>query len=425
MARWGRPVDGRAPWLAYGVDALCRQLTQAVLRGLEVPGVSYSQMFKRYMAQYGPKVAVLAATLFGVIGLQLYAPQIIRKFIDQATAGVALAQLMPLAFAFLFVAVANQLLGALSTYLGADVGWGATNALRVDLFRHALHLDLRYHKERTSGEMIERIDGDVTYLANFFSQFVVKVAGSLLLVVGILVLLWREDWRVGLALCLYVLCVVWVLHRRREIAVPATQIERAENARLIGFLEERLAGIDDIRANGAGGYVMRRSYEVQRRWYHQSLKAWLLQVSIWTAMMVMTTGGHILALGMGIALYQGGWITLGTVYLFFNYVTLLEGPLDELSRQLQEFQRAGAGYRRVRELFAEQSTIVGGNGPELPVRAHAVAFEQVSFAYDDDQGVLKEIHFELAPGERLGLLGRTGSGKTTLIRLLFRFYDPD
>lgn len=93
MARWGRPVDGRAPWLAYGVDALCRQLTQAVLRGLEVPGVSYSQMFKRYMAQYGPKVAVLAATLFGVIGLQLYAPQIIRKFIDQATAGVALAQL--------------------------------------------------------------------------------------------------------------------------------------------------------------------------------------------------------------------------------------------------------------------------------------------------------------------------------------------
>src|SRR5690606_21322969 len=132
------------------------------------------------------------------IGLQLVAPRLVRDFIDAARDGATLAALYRTAGLFLAAALGNQLLAVLSTYLSADVGWRATNALRADLFRHTLGLDMRFHKDRTPGELIERIDGDATHLANFLSQFVVVVTGSLLLVVGILVLLWPEDWRAGL-----------------------------------------------------------------------------------------------------------------------------------------------------------------------------------------------------------------------------------
>ncbi len=383
----------------------------------------YIQMWGRYLSPYRLKVALLATTLFVGIGLQLLAPQIVRTFIDEAAAGSALGELVRLALYFLGAALANQLLAALATYLSADVGWSATNTLRLDLFRHTLRLNMRFHKDRTPGELIERIDGDVTHLSNFFSQFVVRVAGSLLLVLGILGLLWREDWRVGAVLSLYVGVVTWVLHRRREVAVPATHMEREANAQIYGFIEERLAGIDDIRANGAGGHVMHRLLGVQRDWFHKSVTAWRMRVGIWLMMMVMTMAGHILVLGLGVALFQAGVVTLGTVYLFYNYMNMLEDPLDELSRQLQEFQRAGAGFQRVRELLAERPTIVDGPGSDLQAQAHDVAFERVSFSYGDDHPVLREVSFHLPAGETLGLLGRTGSGKTTLVRLLFRFYD--
>lgn len=386
--------------------------------------MTYAHLWGRYLSPHRIKVALLTITLFSGIGLQLFAPQIVRTFIDSAADGAALVELVRLALLFLGVALANQALAAVATYLSADVGWSATNTLRLDLFRHALRLDMRYHKERTPGELIERIDGDVTHLSNFFSQFVVRVTGSLLLVLGILVLLWQEDWRVGAVLTVYVAGVTWVLHRRREVAVPATHMEREANARLYGFIEERLAGIDDIRANGAGGYVMHRLRGVQRDWFHKSVTAWRMRVGIWLLMMIMTMAGHILILGLGIGLFQAGVVTLGTVYLFYNYMNMLEDPLDELSRQLQEFQRAGAGFQRVRELLGERPEITDGAMTALAAKAHTVEFEHVTFSYGEDHGVLNDISFRLEAGETLGLLGRTGSGKSTLIRLLFRFYDP-
>ena len=431
--------------------------------------MSYVRIWKQYLEAQGAKVALLALALLGSIVLQLLSPQIVRRFIDGAAAGADLALLSRLAVYFLIAAVANQGLAALAAYLGADIGWRATNRLRADLFRHALGLDMQFHKERSPGTLIERIDGDVTHLSNFFSQFAVRVVGALLLVGGILVLLWLEDWRAGLALTLYVLAAVYVLVRRREVAVPATQVQREANATVFGFIEERLSGIEDIRANGAGAHVMRRLGEVHEKWFKVSRRAWNLQVSVFTAMVAFSSVGYVGILALGVWLYLKGAVTLGAVYLFFNYMTMLEDPLDAISQQMQEFQHAGAGARRAMELLAERPRIADGDGaggdrsaaqagsaggdraagqsraaPGVPgaveagaqgavtagerlvvaaARAHAIEFDNVSFSYDD-QPVLKNISFRLEPGQTLGLLGRTGSGKTTLVRLLVRLYDP-
>jgi ABC-type multidrug transport system fused ATPase/permease subunit len=383
---------------------------------------AYIQLLSRYLRPLLPKAALLAVCLFTAIGLQLYIPQLVRAFIDLATAKAALEQLTGIALTFLALSVCNQGLGAAATYLAADVGWSATNALRADLFRHALSLDMSYHKDRTPGEMIERLDGDVTSISNLFAQFLVRISAAAVMTFGVLILLWREDARVGAVLTVYTAIALIVLHRRREIAVEPTRREREMSAQGFGFIEERLAGLDDIRANGAGRYVMHRFLEVQREWYAAARHAWLTRSTLWIAMGVLFSSGYLLTLGLGIWLYTAGSVTLGTVYLFFQYLGLLESPLDQITQQLQEFQKAAAGVRRVQEMSTQNSSLTSGPRSLAATGALGVAFEDVRFQYSE-QYVLKGVSFALQPGETLGLLGRTGSGKTTLIRLLFRLYD--
>ncbi|RIH85761.1 putative ABC transporter ATP-binding protein [Calidithermus terrae] len=397
-------------------------VSQRLSAGRPREGNLYLRFLGHYLAPYRGKVLVLALSLFAASGLQLYTPQLVRQFIDQATAGGTLEVLVGIAIVYLVLAVGRQLLAALSTYLSADVGWSSTNQLRADLFGHTLRLDLAYHKERTPGELIERIDGDVTSIANFFSQFLVQVTGAVLLMGGILVVLWLEDWRVGLVLSVFTLAVTYVLFARREVAVPATRAEREASAQVFGFVEERLAGLDDIRANGAGRYTLRRFLEVQRELYARGTHAWWMRGTFWLLFGSLFSLGNLLALGMGIGLYLDGSISLGTVYLFFNYVLMLEAPVEQITQQLQEFQRAAAGMRRVSEMLQTAPQVRDGSRSLPQRRAHAVEFRGVRFAYED-QNVLKGLSFRLEPGQTLGLLGRTGSGKTTLIRLLFRLYD--
>ncbi|GGJ50405.1 ABC transporter ATP-binding protein [Deinococcus roseus] len=383
----------------------------------------YLNILGQYLRPLKGKVAVLMLAMLAGIGLQLWIPQVTRDFIDAATQKAPEGTLIHLAVLFLVFALLNQAFSTLSTYLSADIGWTTTNRLRVDLFRRVLRLDMRFHKDRTPGELIERIDGDVTSISNFFSQFVVRVTSSVLLAAGTLILLWREDWRVGLIITAYVVVIFFVLQKRAEVAVPATRLEREASASMFGFIEERLAGLDDIRANGAGRYTMHRMHHVAKDWLQKNLTSWYMRSTIWTSMMVLFSLGYCLTLGVGVYFFQQGLITLGTVYLFFNYMRMLEAPLDEITRQMQEFQKASAGILRVEELQQEKLDIEDHGTQHLPAGALGVDFEGLTFAYGEHL-VLKNLSFQLKAGEVLGLLGRTGSGKSTLVRLLFRLYDP-
>src|SRR6267143_587655 len=174
-------------------------------------GNPYLELFRRYVGPQWRRTALLAALILVSIGLQLFEPQLLRTFIDGATGGAALETLSLIALAFVGVALATNLVTAAAQYLGEDLGWTATNALRADLALHCLRLDLSFHKGRTPGELIERIDGDVTALATFFSRFVVNVVGNLLLLVGVLVVVWREDVRAGIALTLFAAFAVFLM----------------------------------------------------------------------------------------------------------------------------------------------------------------------------------------------------------------------
>jgi len=410
---------------------------------MRIPLKQYWNLLVNYLESQWPRALLLSVLLFSSIGLQLVNPQIMRHFIDTAQSGGASETLLRVALLFIGVALVQQVASVLATYVSENVAWTATNALRADLAEHCLCLDMSFHNAHTPGEMIERVDGDVTALSNFFSQFVIQVLGNALLLVGVLALLFREDWRVGLALTGFALLALFILGRFRNVAVPHWTAERQASADLFGFLEERLSGTEDIRSNGAEAYVMRHFYRLMRELMQRSLKAALMVNILLNTSFLSFALGNAVAFVVGAWLFQERVLTIGTVYITFHYTTMLERPIRQITRQMEDLQKAGAGITRIRELFYRQSKIqdLAASLPEgsaLPRGALAVEFQDVSFGYDDavssgdskpsDNGkdtVLRDLSFRLPPGTVLGLLGRTGSGKTTLTRLLFRLYDPD
>jgi ABC-type multidrug transport system fused ATPase/permease subunit len=374
-------------------------------------------------------VALLAVLLFGNIGLQLINPQIMRRFIDAALAGQDLEGLTTMALSFIGVALLQQIISVTATYVSENVGWTATNQLRYDLARHCLYLDMSFLNRHTPGEMIERIDGDVEILSAFFSQFVLQLLGNGILLVGVLVLLFREHVYVGLALTVFVVVTLLVLNRVRHVVVPYWKAARESSAGYFGFLEERLAGTEEIRASGTKPYVMRRFFELVRAWWQKTVRARLMGILARRVSWLLFTVGTSVSLILGANLYATGLLTIGAVYLIFHYATMLSHPMERISEEFERLQQAGASIARIQELLQTESKLERKPSQAiLPAGPLAVTFDGVSFAYastdEEREFVLHDLSFELEPGRVLGLLGRTGSGKTTLARLLFRLYDP-
>jgi ATP-binding cassette, subfamily B, bacterial len=357
------------------------------------------------------------------IGLQLVNPQILRYFIDTAQSGGATQSLLLAALLFIGVAIGYQWLNVLTTYLSEHVGWTATNALRSDLALHCLRLDPSFHKQRTSGELIERIDGDASVLANFFSQFVIQVLGNLLLLLGVLLVLALEDWRVAAVLAILSIVVLLALVSVQRVAVPHWQAARQASADQFGFIAERLAGTEDIRSSGATDYTLHKLYGWMHERLHKERKASVIGMSTDIVPQLCLVLSTALIFTLGYILHQRGAMTTGTVYMVLFYTGLLFQPLLFISNQLQQLQQATAAIIRVQELFQTRSAIQDGDGGPLPAGALSVEFDAVTFGYDPGITVLDRVSFQIRPGQVLGILGRTGSGKTTITRLLLRLYD--
>jgi ABC-type multidrug transport system fused ATPase/permease subunit len=399
---------------------------------MHLPLRDYGSLLARYLRAQRAKVFLLALLLLGSIGLQLVNPQLVRSFIDAAQAGSPLATLLQLALLFLGAAFLNYLLTLALTYLSEDVGWRTTNALRTDLAAHCLRLDMRFHQHYTPGALIERVDGDVGQLARFFAQLFLRLVSNLILLVGVLAVLAWEDWRLAAGFLAFLGGAFWILFRLRNFATPYLEAERAASADLFGFLEERLGGRDDLRANGAIPYTIQRLFLVMRAYWRAGMAARVRGAIFGSIIVDWNEVGTALVLALGAFLFLHDTLSIGVLYLLYAYIRQLTGPLLDLTGELQQLQEASASINRIKALLDERSTITEGAVSTLPGGPLAVAFKGVHFAYDqpateqnaDHKPLLADFTLALPAGRTLGVLGRTGSGKTTLTRLLLRFYDP-
>lgn len=381
-------------------------------------------LLKTYLRPWWPRTLLLFLLLGGGIAAQLINPQILRAFIDTATGGGSQRALLRAALAYLALAAAQQVLQTAASYVSEDVGWRATNRLRADLTAHCLRLDMSFHNAHTPGELIERVDGDVSTLATFFSQLVVQVWGNGLLALGILILLWREDWRVGLVGTAYALLLAGFLRGIQRRSVRLMTAARQAQAALIGFLEEAFVSLEDIHANGGDAYLLRRFYELARQVLLTMRRASMMTETIFTATYLLYTFTLCAVLVIGAVLLRQGVMTIGGLFLVVTYVTQLETPLSEIRRQVTRLHEALAGVQRIGEFLRLRPAIANAGAARLPPGPLSVTFDSVTFSYEA-RPTVTDVRFHLAAGQVLGLLGRTGSGKTTLGRLLFRLYDVD
>ncbi len=394
-----------------------------------IPVRAYLRLLRRYLRPLRRRVALLVVLLGAGIACQAINPQLIRAFLDRASSGSALGGLLTLAGGFTALAVGHQVLNVAATYVAEQVGWRATNELRADLAEHVLHLDMGFHKGHTPGELIERIDGDVTTLSEFFASFVIRVLGNLVLVVTVLALLWRESVWVGLTMTGWALLVLAGMLAIQTVALPWWKAMRARSAEFFGFLGEQLAGTEDVRSSGGVPFMMHRFTRVMRAWLPEQVRARMGFAALWGwSIITYLIIGMALVFWLGWQGLQAGTLTIGAVYLIFNYSDMMREPLEQIRQQMEVLQKAGAGIARVEELLAVRSRLDETGTAGLPPGALPVVLRAVRFAYRDDESdgepVLEDIDLTLAPGRVLGVLGRTGSGKSTLARLLTRLYDP-
>ena len=394
---------------------------------LMIPIGDYYQLLVEHLRPLRRRVFGLAVLVFATVALTLLNPQFVRRFIDLATTGGTADQLIPLALWFIAVAIVIQVLSVTTTYLAEDIGWSATNRLRAELARHVLDLDMSFHKAHTPGELIERIDGDVTALSNFFSAFVIKVVANALLIAGILVVLWLENVWVGFGITVFALIAMVIMLRLEAVALPWWKAVRATSAKLYGFIGEQLAGTEDIRANGGVPYMMFRLNVLLREWLPQRVRGFMGFGLMWSTGVGTYALSGALVFWLGSLFFGTGALTLGSVYVIFFYTEMMRQPMEQIRQQMEDFQKANAGIARVRELLETESVLRHDGEQQLSAGPLSVSLEGVHFAYDDAAGnerVLQDVTFELAPGRVLGVLGRSGSGKTTIARLLTRLYDP-
>ena len=392
-----------------------------------IPVRAYFRLFTGYLRPHRRMALLLAVVLGGTIALQLINPQLIRRFIDGAVAGDPTSALIPLAVAFMVIAVVHQILMVWATYLAEQIGWSATNQLRVDLADHVLHLDMGFHKSTSPGALIERIDGDVTALSNFFSSMIIKVLGNAVLLAGILVLLWIESWIVGLTITVLIVITFLGLFRLHGVTVPWQKAIRATSAEMYGFIGEQVDGTEDIEANGATGYMLSRFDDIQRRWLPQVVRGWTGWALMWASSMALYFASLATAFVLGAWLFGVGTLTIGAVYIVFQYIEMAHRPIEQIREELIDLQKAGASIDRVQELLDTETRLVQRDTAALPQGPLAVTFDAVTFAYDDEGGteiVLDDVGFSIAPGRVVGLLGRTGSGKSTIARLVTRLHEP-
>lgn len=383
------------------------------------------RLFFSYLKPHRLQVTLLWLALLATIGAQLANPQIIRRFIDAAEAGSALNVLLGAAGIYLAIAFFEQMLGLITTYLGTDIGWRVTNQLREDVLLHCLKLDRNFHKAHGPGELIERIDGDINDLRNFFSQLALNLLNNLLLLGGILLLLWWEDWRIGLTVTLVAIAGLLLVDGLRRRAVPFWQRSRQAVAELFGFLEERLQGTEDIRANGAVSHVLQEFFAHIQSVYATARRTRFFNVGGLMIPILVFGIAYAALFLLGDRLYRQQSLSIGAVYLVIHYLGLLSGPLWEIVNEVRDLQSAGASVRRVQELMQTKNPIEDKGRLRLIHGPLSVHFEQVSLRYEaQSDSVLRTITFHLRPGKVLALLGRTGSGKTSLTRLLLRMVEP-
>jgi ATP-binding cassette, subfamily B, multidrug efflux pump len=448
----------------------------------EILGKAYdAQLMRRllgYLRPYTGRVLIALAAIIAASVLQLAQPYLVKLAIDEYIATGDFDGLNRIALAFLLILVASFALEYLQTWTLQMTGQRIMYDLRMQIYRHLQRLDVKYYDRNPVGRMMTRVTSDVDALNEMFTAGVVSIFGDVFTLVGIMIVLVSMDWRLALVTFTVLPFIVLVTQWFRRNVRQSYRTVRLWIARINAFLQEHITGMATVQLFRREA----RSYDafdaINRKHRDANIDSIFYYAVFYPAIEVLAAVATALIIWYGGLWSLEGTVTLGSLVAFIQYSQRFFRPISDMSEKFNVLQGAMASSERLfglldtrveivrlkadttedpREIFRLKADATGGAigaeatgsavGAEAkggaigdvaaaapcaaPVAsafrrketAGTIAFEQVWFAYNGEDWVLRDVSFEVRPGDRVGIVGATGAGKSTIISLLLRFYD--
>jgi ATP-binding cassette subfamily B multidrug efflux pump len=377
-----------------------------------------------YMRPYTSLALLATATTVAGTVMQLARPYLLMLITDDILArhGAAFEWLVGL---YLLSYVVTWLSNVFQTTLTARVGQSVIRDLRRHLYGHIQNLSLSFFDSRPAGNILVRVTNDVNALSDLFTNGVVTVITNTFMIIGIVVLMLALQWNLALA-CFAVLPFLWALSAglRREIRFGWQRVRR-RLSRLNAHLNEAIQGMRVtqafVREETNAGFFWGINYAYYRTWMDTQRSSALFGPLVNVAGAI----GTAVVFWYGAELLQHGAVTVGLLIAFSQYVSLFWQPISLLGNFYNSLLQAMASSERIFQFLDFQPTVRDAPTVKpLPKVRGEVVFDDVSFAYPGGRQALSHVSFSVKPGQTVALVGHTGAGKTTIVGLLARFYDP-
>jgi ATP-binding cassette subfamily B protein len=412
----------------------------------EVLGKAYDARLMRrlltYLRPYKPQVAVALAAIIVNSVLQLAPPYLTKIVIDDYIPAGDLSGLGLIALLYLVTLLATFAMEYTQTWTLQMTGQRIMFDMRMQVYRHLQRLDLRFYDRNPVGRLMTRVTTDVDVLNELFTSGVVSVFGDVFTLFGIMgVLIWL-DWRLALVAFSVLPLIGFITQWFRRNVRESYRNVRTWIARINAFLQERITGTSTVQLFRREARDFAAFDEIDRRHRDANVDSIFYYALFYPGIELVSSLAAALILWIG-----GGWVvqnalTLGTLVAFLQYSQRFFRPISDMSEKFNILQGAMASSERIFALLDTpveiESASAASKGPGLrapePVgrvlsdqpqlsEAGVIRFEHVTFSYVEGEPVLRDVSFEVRPGQRVALVGATGSGKTTIVNLLLRFYD--
>jgi ATP-binding cassette, subfamily B, multidrug efflux pump len=401
----------------------------------EVLGKAYDARLMRrligYLRPYRARVAITIGVLLAGAAFELVGPWLTKLALDRAVPNRDLRLLALLAIVFLISTLINFALEYGQTMLTTWLGQKVMYDLRREIFGHLQRLDLRFYDRNPVGRLMTRVTSDVEMLNELFSSGVVTVFGDLFTLVLISIAMFIMDWRLALVTLAVLPAVVLATAVFRNRIVSAYRDVRTRLARINAFLQEHLSGMSVVQLFNREADTSQRFHAVDRDYLDAHLRSVTYYAVFLPVMEVLTSVSLALVIAFGGTGVLNGALTVGVIAAFLQYARRFFRPIQDLAEKYNMLQAAMASSERIFKLLdTAPETAAQPAIARLPKSVRGeIEFRDVWFAYQkaadgDWDWVLKGISFRARPGERIAIVGHTGSGKTTLSSLLMRFYEP-
>jgi ATP-binding cassette, subfamily B, multidrug efflux pump len=405
----------------------------------EILGKAYDARLMRrllmYLRPYWRQVLLAFVAIIAGAAGQLAQPYLIKVAIDQHIATGRLDGLDTLALVFLAIVIAGFAFEYLQTWTLQLTGQRIMFDLRMAIYAHLQRIDVQYYDRNPVGRLMTRVTSDVDALNDLFTSGVVTIFGDVFSLAGIMAIMIWMNWRLALVAFSVLPLIVLVTQWFRRNVRGSYRTVRGYIAQINAFLQENITGMSTVQLFRREAMNFSRFDDIDRKHRDANFESIFYYSVFYPAIEVVASLASALIIWYGGASALGNVLTLGALVAFLQYSQRFFRPISDMSEKFNVLQAAMASSERIFKLIDEPIAIRPPEHPKTrpePKAGH-IAFEHVWFAYnvrgegapgqDDADYVLRDVSFDVKPGQRIGIVGATGSGKTTLINLLLRFYD--